>query len=73
MQQIANRAAASDHPGVVGADGEIGMTTILIAWREAIISWVNISLVPIEVVYDAIESELERREAKAAHCRKPSR
>jgi hypothetical protein len=38
------------------------MTTILIAMRAAIIWWVSVSLMPIEVVYDAIESELQRRD-----------
>jgi hypothetical protein len=36
------------------------MTTMLIAMRVAIIWWVRVSLTPIEVVYDAIELELER-------------
>jgi hypothetical protein len=38
------------------------MTTMLIAMRAAIIWWVTVSLTPIEVVYDAIEAELERRD-----------
>ena len=38
------------------------MTTMLIIMRAAIIWWVRVSLMPIEVVYDAIESELERRD-----------
>jgi hypothetical protein len=38
------------------------MTTMLIATRAAIIWWVAVSLAPIEVVYDAIEAELERRD-----------
>ena len=38
------------------------MTTFLVAMRAAIIWWVSVSLMPIEVVYDAIESELERRD-----------
>jgi hypothetical protein len=41
---------------------EAAMTTILVAMRAAIIWWVSVSLMPIEVVYDAIESELERRD-----------
>jgi hypothetical protein len=38
------------------------MTTMLIAMRAGIIWWVTVSLAPIEVVHDAIESELERRD-----------
>jgi hypothetical protein len=30
--------------------------------RAAIIWWVTVSLVPVEAVYDAIDSELERRD-----------
>jgi hypothetical protein len=37
------------------------MTTTLIAMRAAIIWWITVSLTPIEVVYDAIEWELDRR------------
>jgi hypothetical protein len=37
------------------------MTTMLIAMRAAIIWWVTLSLTPIELVFDAIESELARR------------
>jgi hypothetical protein len=39
------------------------MTTILIAMRATLICWVTVSLAPIEVVHNAIESELERRDA----------
>jgi hypothetical protein len=35
---------------------------MLIATRAGIIWWVAVSLAPIELVYDAIESELERRD-----------
>jgi hypothetical protein len=42
--------------------GRSTMTTFLVAMRAAIIWWVSVSLMPIEVVYDAIESELERRD-----------
>jgi hypothetical protein len=38
------------------------MTTLLIAMRAAIVWCVTFSLAPIEVVYDTIDSELERRE-----------
>ena len=37
------------------------MTTMLITMRAAIIWWVTLSLTPIELVYDGIESELARR------------
>ena len=46
----------------VCAGGAVTMTTMLIAMRATIIWWVTVSLTPIEVVYDAIESELERRD-----------
>jgi hypothetical protein len=35
------------------------MTTMLIAMRATIIWWVTVSLAPIEVVYNAIEAQLE--------------
>jgi hypothetical protein len=37
------------------------MTPFLIMARDAIIAWVWFSLAPVEVVFDAIEDELERR------------
>jgi hypothetical protein len=37
------------------------MTEYLIAARAAIILWINLTVLPAEIVFDAIESELERR------------
>lgn len=37
------------------------MTEYLIVARAAVILWVNLALTPVEIVFDAIESELERR------------
>jgi hypothetical protein len=34
----------------------------LLVSRAAIIMWVTLSLMPIEIVFDAIEDEIERRE-----------
>lgn len=44
-----------------GAGKESARTTMLIAMRASIVWWVTLSLTPIEVVFDAIESELARR------------
>ena len=48
--------------GFVFTGGEVSKTTMLTALRDAIIWWGTVSLAPIEVVYDAIESEPERRD-----------
>ena len=37
------------------------MTPLLIAAREGIIWWVTLTLIPVEVVFDYLEDEIERR------------
>jgi hypothetical protein len=37
------------------------MTEYLIIARVAIVLWVNLAVIPVELVFDAIEAELERR------------
>jgi hypothetical protein len=37
------------------------MTEYLIAARAAIILWTTLAVMPVELVFDAIEGELERR------------
>jgi hypothetical protein len=37
------------------------MTSYLILARAAIILWMNLAVIPAEIVFDAIEAELERR------------
>jgi hypothetical protein len=37
------------------------MTEYLIASRAAIVFWTNLAVVPAEILFDAIETELERR------------
>jgi hypothetical protein len=37
------------------------MTKYLIAARAAIILWTGLAVIPTEIVFDAIEAELERR------------
>jgi hypothetical protein len=37
------------------------MTPYLIATREGIIWWVTLTLIPVEVVFDYLEDEIERR------------
>jgi hypothetical protein len=37
------------------------MTDYLVAARAVIILWTNLAVMPAEVVFDAIEAELERR------------
>lgn len=39
------------------------MIPALLFWRSAMIVWVTLSLMPIETVFDAVESELDRRGA----------
>jgi hypothetical protein len=38
-----------------------GMTEYLIAARAVMILWTNLAVMPAEIVFDAIEAELERR------------
>jgi hypothetical protein len=49
----------------LGIDVRIGtsvcMTEYLIATRAAIILWTNLAVIPAEILFDAIEAELERR------------
>jgi hypothetical protein len=37
------------------------MTEYLIAVRAVIVLWTNLAVMPAEIVFDAIEAELERR------------
>jgi len=37
------------------------MTDYLMAARAAIILWTNLVVMPVEIVFDAIEAELKRR------------
>jgi hypothetical protein len=37
------------------------MTEYLIAARAAIILWTNLAVIPAEILFEAIEAELERR------------
>ena len=37
------------------------MTEYLFAARAAIILWINLAMMPTEILFDAIEAELERR------------
>jgi hypothetical protein len=37
------------------------MTEYLVAVRAAIIFWTNLAVMPAEILFDAIEAELERR------------
>ena len=37
------------------------MTPYLIAARAGIICWITLSLIPVEVVFDWLEDEIERR------------
>jgi hypothetical protein len=41
------------------------MTEYLIAARAAIIFWTNLTVMPAEIVFDAIEAELERHGAES--------
>jgi hypothetical protein len=40
------------------------MTEYLIAARAAIILWASLAVMPAEIVFDAIEAELERRDVE---------
>jgi len=37
------------------------MTEYLIAARAAVILWTNLATMPVEILFDAIEAELQRR------------
>jgi hypothetical protein len=37
------------------------MTPYLIGAREGMIWWVTLTMIPVEIVFDAIEDELDRR------------
>ena len=41
--------------------GEFSMKPFLILARAAIIGWTTISVLPLEIAFDAVESELKRR------------
>ena len=40
------------------------MTEYLIVVRAAIILWTNLAVMPAEILFDAIEAELERRDVE---------
>jgi hypothetical protein len=40
------------------------MTEYLIVVRATIILWTNLAVMPAEILFDAIEAELERREVE---------
>jgi hypothetical protein len=40
---------------------EVQMTPFLILTRAAIIGWTTLAVLPLEIAYDAVERELERR------------
>jgi hypothetical protein len=41
--------------------GEVQMTLFLILTRAAIIRWTTLAVLPLEIAYDVVEDELERR------------
>jgi hypothetical protein len=41
--------------------GEVQMTLLLILTRAAIIGWTTFAVIPLEIAYDVVEGELERR------------
>ena len=41
--------------------GIVFMTEYLVATRAAIILWTNLAVMPAEILFDAIEAELQRR------------
>jgi hypothetical protein len=41
--------------------GEVQMTPFLILTRAAIIGWTTLAVFPLEIAFDVIEGELERR------------
>jgi hypothetical protein len=44
----------------IGHGSSVCMTEYLIAARTVIILWTNLAVMPAEIVFDAIEAELER-------------
>jgi hypothetical protein len=44
----------------IGHGSSVCMTEYLIAARTVIILWANLAVMPAEIVFDAIEAELER-------------
>jgi hypothetical protein len=40
---------------------EVQMTPFLILTRVAIIGWTTLAVLPLEIAYDVVERELERR------------
>jgi hypothetical protein len=40
------------------------MTDYLVAARAVIILWTNLAVMPAEILFDAIEAELERRDVE---------
>ncbi len=40
---------------------EVQMTPFLILTRAAIIGWTTLAVLPLEIAYDVVERELERR------------
>jgi hypothetical protein len=44
------------------------MTEYLIVARAAIILWTNLAVMPAEILFDAIEAELERRSIELRFC-----
>ena len=59
------RRARRDTKDRAGTTSRIGsnacMTEYLIAARAVIILWTNLAVMPVEIVFDAIEAELEHR------------
>jgi hypothetical protein len=45
----------------ISHESSVCMTEYLIAARAVVILWTNLAVVPAEIVFDAIEAELERR------------
>jgi hypothetical protein len=48
-------------PTNISHGSSICMTDYLVAARAVIILWTNLAVMPAEIVFDAIEAELERR------------
>ena len=61
MLEVVDRQACHDTTRAAGG-GTSMTTTMLLAMRAAIIWWVAVSLAPVEAAYDAIETELDRRD-----------
>jgi hypothetical protein len=45
----------------IAHESSVCVTEYLIAARAVVILWTNLAVVPAEIVFDAIEAELERR------------